>query len=196
MRELEPIQRFSLWYRIAVARCPGPWLDPSAMTLATSSKNGEVTARIVLLKSFGPDGFTFYTNYASRKGKQISENPRAALVFHWPYMQRQIRIEGSVEKIDRKDSEKYFHSRPRSSQLAAAVSEQSSRIPSRRALIDRFKELDQKLSGQEVPLPSTWGGYRLVPDVIEFWRHRENRLHDRLRYRIDAGEWKRERLAP
>ena len=111
-------------------------------------------------------------------------------------MQRQIRIEGSVEKIDPKDSERYFHSRPRLSQLAAAVSEQSSRIPSRRALIDRFKDLDQKLSGQEVPLPNTWGGYRLVPDLIEFWRHRENRLHDRMRYRKDAGEWKCERLAP
>src|SRR5262249_40479752 len=154
-------------FRSAAARCPGPWLDPSSMTLATSGKNGEVSARIVLLKSFSPEGFTFYTNYGSRKGRQLLENPRAALVFHWPYMQRQIRIEGVVEKTGHNDSERYFHSRPRLSQLAAAVSEQSSSIPSRKVLIERFKNLQQKLSGQEVPLPSTWGGYRLVPDLIE-----------------------------
>jgi pyridoxamine 5'-phosphate oxidase len=194
---MDPIQRFSLWFRAAVNQSPGSWFEPSAMTLATSGRNGDVTARIVLLKGFGQDGFVFYTNYTSRKGIQLSENPRAALVLHWPHLCRQVRIEGTVEMIHREESEAYFHSRPRPSQLAATVSRQSEIIPSRKSLMKEFKQLEELLADRAVPLPETWGGYRLIPGLFEFWRHRNNRLHDRLRYRkADDGEWNSERLAP
>src|SRR5215467_6419300 len=153
MRELDPIQRFSLWFRSAIARCPGSWLDPSSMTLATSTKNGEVSARIVLLKNHGPEGFTFYTNYTSRKGKQLSENPRAALVFYWPYLRRQIRIEGTVQRTSTQESQEYFGSRPRLYQLAATVSQQSQVIRSRQFLVDRFRAVQRRLTRQPVPLP-------------------------------------------
>ena len=118
----DPIRRFSLWFRAAAKRSPGPWFDPTAMTLATTGKRGDVTARIVLLKKFGPEGFTFYTNYASRKGRQLGDNPRAALVFYWPHLHRQVRIEGRIEKVSRDESDAYFHSRPRPSQIGAAAS--------------------------------------------------------------------------
>ena len=193
---MNPIQRFALWYRAAADRSPGSWFDPSTMTLATCGRNGDVTARMVLLKAFGPEGFVFYTNYASRKGSQLSENPRAALVFHWPYLRRQVRIQGAVERVSREESETYFHSRPRPSQLAASVSRQSEILPSRKSLIEGFKRLEESLAGQTVPLPETWGGYRLNPVVFEFWRHRENRLHDRFRYRKVEGDWISELLAP
>jgi len=193
----DPIQRFSLWFRAAVDRSPGPWFEPSAMTLATSGRSGDVSARIVLLKRFGPDGFVFYTNYASRKGMQLSENPQAALVFHWPHLHRQVRIEGNVKIITREESEAYFHSRPRLSQLAAATSRQSEVIPWRQYLMKEFRRLEELMADQTVPLPESWGGYRLTPVLFEFWRHRDNRFHDRLRYRKpeDAG-WISEYLAP
>ena len=194
---MDPIQKFSLWFRAAVDRSPGPWFDPSAMTLATSSKRGEVTARVVLMKKFGLEGFSFFTNYASRKGQQLGENPLAALVFHWPYLSRQVRIEGTIELISREESEAYFHSRPRLSQVAAATSKQSEIIPSRKALREEFKRLQESLAERDVPLPQTWGGYRLIPGTFEFWRHRDNRLHDRLRYRkMEDGRWLSEYLAP
>ncbi len=194
---MDPIRHFSLWFRSAMDRSPGPWFDPTAMTLATSGRNGEVTARIVLLKKFGPEGFVFYTNYSSRKGMQLSENPRAALVFHWPHLRRQVRVEGTVEMVSREESEAYFHSRPRPSQLAATVSRQSEVISSRRFLVEEFKLLERSLAGKAVPLPKTWGGYRLVPSSFEFWRHREHRLHDRRRYRkTDEGKWRSDYLAP
>ena len=167
------------------------------MTLATSGRDGEVTARIVLLKKYGPEGFTFFTNYASRKGAQLSENPRAALVFHWPYLLRQVRIEGTIERVSREESEAYFHSRPRLYQLAASASKQSQVLASRKVLIAEFKRLRESLEGHDVPLPATWGGYRLVPRSMEFWRHRDNRLHDGRRYRrTDGGEWTSEYLSP
>jgi pyridoxamine 5'-phosphate oxidase len=167
------------------------------MTLATSDQNGYVTARVVLLKGFGEEGFTFYTNYASTKARQLAENPRAALVFHWPHLQRQVRIEGTVQKISHEESETYFRSRPRPSQLSAAVSPQSEVIPSRAFLEEQVRLLQDTLGDQPVPLPDNWGGYRLTPEVIEFWQHRDNRLHDRIRYRKDdAGQWRMERLAP
>jgi pyridoxamine 5'-phosphate oxidase len=194
---MDPIQHFSLWFRAAVDRSPGAWFDPSAMTLATSAKNGHVTARVVLLKKFGPEGFVFYTNYSSRKGLQLAENPQAALVFHWPHLHRQVRIEGPVKMISREESEAYFHSRPRASQLAASVSKQSAVIPSRKSLMNEFKQLEKLLAADAVPLPAAWGGYRLLPETFEFWRHRDNRLHDRFRYRKAVEhEWICERLAP
>ncbi len=193
----DPIRRFSLWFRAAAKRSPGPWFDPTAMTLATTGKRGDVTARIVLLKKFGPEGFTFYTNYASRKGRQLGDNPRAALVFYWPHLQRQVRIEGRIEKVSRDESDAYFHSRPRPSQIGAAASNQSEVIPSREYLVDRFKRLQKQFVKQPIPLPDTWGGYRLQPDTIEFWQHRESRLHDRFRYRRDKSNgWKVDRLSP
>jgi pyridoxamine 5'-phosphate oxidase len=197
MRPVDPIQRFSLWFRTALKRSPGMWFDASSMTLATSSKDGYVTARIVLLKRYGPEGFTFFTNYDSRKGQQLSENARAALVFYWPYLRRQVRVEGIVQRVSREESEEYFWSRPRLSQLAAAASEQSKEIPSRAVVMKRFKELRTRFAGRAVPLPETWGGFRLVPDAIEFWQHRENRLHDRIRYQKSAnGKWMVQQLAP
>ena len=180
---VDPIQRFSLWFGAAVNRSPGPWFNPSAMALATCGRSGDVTARMVILKTFGREGFVFYTNYSSRKGVQLSENPRAALVFYWPNLSRQVRIEGTVEPISREESENYFHSRPRAYQLAASVSKQSEVIPSREYLINELRRLDKQLIDQTVPLPTTWGGYRLMPWVFEFWRNRDNRLHDRVRYR-------------
>ncbi len=194
---MDPIRKFALWFRTAVEESPAEWNDPTAMTLATSDKSGRVTARMVLLKQFGADGFTFFTNYNSRKGRQLNENPRAALVFYWPYLYRQVRIEGRIERVSSEESDKYFHSRPRLSQIAAVVSPQSEVIPSRRSLISDFTALKGKLGRQEVRLPKNWGGYRLVPEAIEFWHSRKNRLHDRLRFRRTRdGSWTSELLAP
>jgi pyridoxamine 5'-phosphate oxidase len=197
MPQPSPFRLFAMWYRAAVSKSPGDWFDPTAMTLATADKNGRVTARIVLLKKFGPEGFTFFTNYGSRKGRQLNENPQAALVLYWPHLRRQIRIEGRAERVSSDEAESYFHSRPRPSQIAAAASQQSEIIPSRKFLLDRFKQLQKEFAGNPVPLPETWGGYRLIPESIEFWHHRENRLHDRLRYGKDAnGSWTAVRLSP
>jgi len=194
---VDPIRKFSLWFAAAIKERPGDWYDPTAMTLATSTTDGQVSARMVLLKSFGPDGFTFFTNYKSKKGLQLLENPRAALVFYWPYLMRQIRIEGRIERVTYDESERYFHSRPRLSQIAAAVSKQSEVIPSRHKLISDFTALRKKLNKQAVELPPHWGGYRLIPDMLEFWRNRRNRLHERERYRKKRdGRWVMEYLAP
>src|SRR5437588_2207348 len=182
MDDVDPIRKFSLWFRTAQKRSPADF-DPTAMTLATSTRTGYVTARVVLLKAFGPEGFTFYTNYKSCKGRQLAENPRAALVFYWPYLRRQIRIEGVVERVSSDEAERYFHSRPRLSQFAAAVSKQSEVIESRQSLIADFNGLRRRHGQQPLPLPKDWGGYRLVPETLEFWRSRKNRLHDRERYR-------------
>jgi pyridoxamine 5'-phosphate oxidase len=191
-----PIAEFRRWFRLAVDQCPGPWFDPTAMTLATSDPKGRVSARVVLLKKSGPAGFTFFTNYSSYKGGQLLKNPRAALVFHWPYLRRQVRIEGAIERVSRAESLRYFRSRPRLSQLAAAVSDQSREIPSRRFLDERFENLKRILDSKPVPLPDYWGGFRVIPTTVEFWEHRDNRLHDRIRYsRTDTG-WRIDRLAP
>ena len=166
------------------------------MTLATADRSGRPCARIVLLKSFDEQGFVFYTNYHSRKGDELAENSQACLLFYWPQLWRQVRIEGKAEKVSEAESDQYFHSRPLGSQTGAWASEQSTVIANRAALEKRFEEFDFKF-GNSVPRPPHWGGYRVKPNVIEFWQGQENRLHDRLRYTLqDDGAWLIERLAP
>jgi pyridoxamine 5'-phosphate oxidase len=170
--------------------------EPEAMTLATVAADGAPSARMVLLKGAGPDGFDFYTNTESRKGRDLSENPRAALVFYWEVLGRQVRVEGRVRRLREAESAAYFASRPRGSRLGAWASRQSEVIADRAELERRLAEVEQRFEGAESPLPDWWGGYRLTPHVLEFWQHREDRLHDRLRYRRSGGVWLMERLSP
>ena len=169
---------------------------PEAMTLATATVDGAPSARMVLLKGADEDGFVFYTGYDSRKGAELAENPRAALVFYWQPVGKQVRVEGLVERVSEAESAAYFETRPRGSQLAAWASQQSRPLASREELERRYAELEQEYEGRDVPLPSQWGGYRLQPEVIEFWEHHENRLHDRVRYTRAREGWQTERLAP
>ena len=171
--------------------------EPTAMTLATATEDGQPSARIVLLKSFDVEGFVFYTNYEGRKGSELSTNPHAALLFFWPDLERQVRIEGVVERTARETSENYFQSRPRDSQVAAWASAQSSVVASRQELEKQAEGIHQRFDGQEtLPLPPFWGGFRLLPSRFEFWQGRRSRLHDRLCYlRRDDG-WQRQRLSP
>jgi pyridoxamine 5'-phosphate oxidase len=167
------------------------------MTLATSTRSGEPSARMVLLRGFDDRGFGFYTNYGSQKGRELAENPRAALVVYWPRLGRQVRITGAVARQSAAESNDYFQNRPLASRLSAWASPQSQVIPNRKLLEDAVTALAAKYAGAVVPLPPDWGGYRVIPQVIEFWLHRDNRLHDRIRYWRQAGEgWKIERLAP
>jgi pyridoxamine 5'-phosphate oxidase len=190
----DPITQFDRWFTDA-QRAGVP--ETNAMTLATADGNGAPSARIVLLKSFDERGFSFFTNYQSRKGQQLSANPQAALCFYWQPLERQVRIEGAVEKVSTAESEAYFHSRPVSAQVGAWASAQSSVIESRQLLEVREKELAAQFGTGPVPLPDFWGGYRVVPHAVEFWQGRPSRLHDRLRYRRSAdGTWKIERLSP
>jgi pyridoxamine 5'-phosphate oxidase len=169
---------------------------PEAIALATATPDGLPSARMVLLKGFDERGFVFYTGYGSRKGRELADNPRAALLAYWHELGRQVRIEGTVEALAREDSERYFAGRPRGSQLAAWASEQSRPVPGREHLEQRFEEARARFAGGEVPLPAAWGGYRLRPESIELWQHRADRLHDRLRYRRAGEGWVLERLAP
>ena len=190
-----PISQFEKWS--ADVRAAGvSEQDTISMTLATATRFGMPSARIVLLKSFDDQGFVFYTNYDSRKGNELEENARACLLFYWPALWRQVRIEGPVERVSEAESDQYFDSRPRGSKVGAWASAQSQPIASRQALDDRFEEFSSKF-GDNVPRPTHWGGYRVKPEMIEFWQGQDNRLHDRLRYTRQAdGSWLIERLAP
>lgn len=171
--------------------------EPSAMTLATVNAQGKPSARIVLLKAMTSEGLVFYTNYQSRKGKELAQNPYASLLFFWPDLERQIRIEGRVVYTDGNDSEAYFHSRPRGSQIGALASPQSQKVDSRAWMEDKIKALEEKYKDREIPRPEHWGGYILKPDYFEFWQGRASRVHDRVAYELsDAGEWDIYRLAP
>ena len=193
----DPITAFGDWLQTALDNVPAEWIEPYAMTLATSKLDGNVSARIVLLRGFDQQGFVFYTNYESRKGRELEDNPHAALVFHWDYLERQVRIEGTVSRVERELSENYFHRRPRGSQLGAAVSKQSAELGSREELESAVQKFESTLpDGAPVPLPEFWGGYRVAPTTIEFWQGRENRLHDRLIYRRRESDWERQRLSP
>ena len=190
-----PIKQFAKWYDEVRAHEVSEQ-DAISMTLATATKNGEPDARIVLLKSFDEAGFVFYTNYESRKGKELDENPQACLLFYWSKVWRQVRIEGSVEQVSDEESEDYFQSRPLGSKIGAWASNQSEAVESRDVLEQRYADLSERY-GEDVPRPPLWGGYRIRPAVIEFWQGRDNRLHDRLRYRSqEDGTWVIERLGP
>ena len=193
--DANPIRQFQTWYDEVRAHGVSEQ-DATSMTLATATRDGRPSARIVLLKSFDDRGFVFYTNYQSRKAKELSENPRACLLFYWPQLWRQVRIEGEVEKISAAESEAYFQGRPLGSKLGAWASNQSEVVDRRETLEARFAEL-QKRFGEDVPRPEHWGGYRLKPNSIEFWQGRDNRLHDRLRYQLqEDGGWAIDRLGP
>jgi pyridoxamine 5'-phosphate oxidase len=189
----DPFQQFEDWFRDAER---AGVIVPEAMTLATADANGAPSARMVLLKGADKQGFVFYTGYGSRKANELGGNRRAALVFYWQPLGRQVRVEGSVERVSQADSAAYFATRPRGSQLAAWASQQSSPLTSREDLERRYAELEGEYEGREVPLPPHWGGYRVLPEAIEFWEHRENRLHDRIRYTRARGGWHVERLSP
>jgi pyridoxamine 5'-phosphate oxidase len=190
----DPIKQFSNWFTAAIE---AEIRDVNAMSLATAGYDGKPTVRIVLLKGFDQDGFVFFTNYESEKGVQLEGNPYAALAFYWIELDRQIRISGKVEKTSREESQSYFHSRPIGSQLGAWASRQSEVVDARRVLDARMAEMTERFGDKPIPLPPHWGGYRVIPDKIEFWQGRPNRLHDRFRYRLQSdGSWLIERLAP
>jgi len=190
-----PFRQFEQWSQ-DVRRAGVSEQDTISMTLATATRFGLPCARIVLLKSFDERGFVFYTNYNSRKGNELEENAQACLLFYWPQLWRQVRIEGAVERVSEAESDQYFHSRPLGSQIGAWASEQSTAVASRATLDQRFEEFSREF-GDHVPRPPHWGGYCVRPNVIEFWQGQENRLHDRLRYTLqDSGDWLIERLAP
>ena len=189
-----PINLFRVWFDEAIAS--GSRL-PDAMTLATATKDGKPSARVVLLKQVDDEGFVFYTNYRSSKAKELEENPQAALVFYWTQLDRQVRVEGRVERVSPAESDEYFKTRPRESQIGALASPQSEVVESREVLEKSFRELDELYRDRPVERPAHWGGYRLKPERIEFWQNRTGRLHDRILYELQADRsWTISRLAP
>ena len=189
----DPVRQFGAWFEEAAA---AGMRVPEAMALATATRDGRPSVRMVLLKGFGGRGFDFYSGYESRKGRELAENPRAALLFHWDALGRQVRVEGAVERLPGAESDAYFASRPRASRLSALASRQSEVVAGREVLDERVAELAAELRDTEPERPDWWGGYRLVPDSFELWQHRADRLHDRLRYRRAGTAWTIERLSP
>jgi pyridoxamine-phosphate oxidase len=189
----DPFMQFESWLSEAIY---AELYEPTAMILSTASMKGKPTSRVVLLKGLTNEGLTFFTNYESKKGKEIQENPFGSLIFFWPELERQVRIEGKIEKISKEESVKYFQSRPRGSQLGALASPQSSMIKSREELENKMRELENKYNGKDIPKPENWGGYILKPDYFEFWQGRPDRLHDRIVFEKKNGNWKIGRLAP
>jgi len=189
----DPLEQFRSWYAEAEA---ARLKAPPAMALATATAHGAPSVRMVLLKGADEHGFVFFTGYVSRKAGELDANPQAALLFHWDSLGRQVRIEGRVERVAGQESDAYFATRPRGAQLAAAASRQSSVLRDRAELDERVAELDREHAGSEVRRPEHWGGYRLVPETYEFWQHRDDRMHDRMRYRRASGGWVVERLSP
>jgi len=188
-----PFIQFGKWFKEALDAL---LYEPNVMTLATADLTGKPSARILLLKGFDENGFVFFTNYASRKGKEMAENPQASMVFFWPELERQVRIDGLITKVTEEASTAYFHSRPKGSQIGATASPQSSVIPNRELLENRVQELTAVYANQEIPKPGHWGGYLLEPTQIEFWQGRPSRLHDRITYTNINGSWAITRLAP
>jgi pyridoxamine 5'-phosphate oxidase len=188
----DPFAQFGVWFAAASSSLR----QPEAIALATASGDGAPSVRMVLLKAWDERGFVFFTNYTSRKGGELAANPRAALAMYWEPFGRQVRAEGAVERTSDDESDAYFASRPRASQIAAHASHQSRPLAGRSELDAAFNALEQRFAGQDVPRPHLWGGFRLVPAAVEFWQHQENRLHDRLVYRRAKEGWRLERLAP
>jgi pyridoxamine 5'-phosphate oxidase len=189
-----PFRQFQAWFDQAIEAA---LLEPNAMTLATATPTGIPSARIVLLKGFDEQGFVFFTNYTSHKSQEMNANPHVALVFLWKELERQVRIQGTVEKVSAAESDEYFYSRPEGSRLGAWVSAQSSVIPNRQTLDEQLEALKAKYADQEIPRPEHWGGFRVKPTAIEFWQGRSSRLHDRLLYQLaESGHWVISRLAP
>ncbi len=188
-----PIEQFSTWFDEAVEVIKN---DPNAMILSTAGRDGQPSSRTVLLKGFDEQGFVFYTNYGSRKARQIQENPAVSLSFYWPELMRQIHIEGSVEKVSEKQSDDYFKTRPSGSQLSAWASSQSEPVSSRDDLEKTLQKMEKKFKGKSIPRPDNWGGFRVKPDRVEFWQGRLNRLHDRICYFKENESWVIKRLSP
>ena len=189
----DPIRQFERWFREAL---DAGVEEPNAMTLATATREGDPSARVVLLKGYDQRGFVFFTNLESHKGRELEDNPRAALVFLWKSLERQVRVTGSVSRVSREETDAYFRTRPVGSRLGAWASRQSEVIGSREVLEASLAEVTARFSGQEIPAPPFWGGLRVMHEAVEFWQGRPNRLHDRIRYRKTGGTFARERLSP